>query len=141
MVERKSSVISSAVEKSNYKARSIPFCPSLRLRDFSASLVAANCALSKPRTTRLETSLRCRFSSRKYYSFARVRVVERKSPVISSAVEKSDYMARSTERLHLIIAGGLRGAQISALIFNDAKGSFKAAFFAPNDCHLRGKRV
>ena len=29
-------------------------------------------------------------------------------PVISSAVEKSNYMARSTERLHLIIAGGLR---------------------------------
>ena len=41
-------VISSAAEKSNRIVWSIPFCPSLTLRDFSAPLVAANCALSKP---------------------------------------------------------------------------------------------
>ena len=167
-VERKRPVISSAVEKSNNIARSMTFCTSLTLRDFSATLVAPNCALSKPCKRGLQlysvaASLRakatvfreyvwskekalsfraqsrnltikhgrillsvvaaprflrsarrgklrfkqaahnascnfapCRFSSRKYYSFARVRVVERKNPVISSAVEKSNYMARST---------------------------------------------
>ena len=67
-------VISSSVEKSNRKARSTctPFCPSLTLRDFSTSLVAPNCALSKPRLRGLQLHSVAAPLSRKSHGFARV---------------------------------------------------------------------
>ena len=50
----------------------LPFCPSLTLRDFSASLVAPNCALSKPRKRGLQLHSVAAPLSRKSHGFARV---------------------------------------------------------------------